>query len=209
MSFDKFEKHLHDTSPGFRCFDCSDRTEKLALLARVKNRIGKPASANVVAKANKLFGIVSPALLRFIQLHDGVLLYRDTKSDAAGFEFYKSTLWNSRTKEMQESMDFMGFDEADKPDWLRHGLAFAEIPHSGNYFVIQMAGDGAGQIYYADHDDFDVKPIASSFEQLLKMIISDPPEFLYERGCYTRYSDGKTDIQWIPKEYVPDCNKAR
>jgi hypothetical protein len=37
------------------------------------------------------------------------------------------------------------------------------------------------------------------------MVIKDPPGFLYQCGCFTRYSDGKTDIQWIPKEYVADC----
>jgi hypothetical protein len=25
---------------------------------------------------------------------------------------------------------------------------------------------------------------------------------MYDRGCYTRYSDGKTAAQWIPKQYL-------
>ena len=60
-------------------------------------------------------------------------------------------------------------------------------------------------IYYCDHDDFNTEPIAESFEGFLSMIVDDPPGFMLQRGCYTRYSDGKTDTQWIPKEYVPDC----
>jgi hypothetical protein len=45
-------------------------------------------------------------------------------------------------------------------------------------------------------------PIAESFEEFLDSILADPADFLNHLGCYTRYSDGKTDIQWIPKEYV-------
>ena len=102
-------------------------------------------------------------------------------------------------------MIVMGFDEQDLPDWYYRGVVFGEIPHSANYFVIQPEGDEAGQIYYCDHDDFVTEPIASSFEELLNTIVNDPPAFLFQRGCYTRYSDGKTDIQWIPKDYIPDC----
>lgn len=36
------------------------------------------------------------------------------------------------------------------------------------------------------------------------MIVEDPAEFLWARGCYTRYSDGKSDRQWIPKESLPN-----
>ena len=35
-------------------------------------------------------------------------------------------------------------------------------------------------------------------------IVANPADFLYRRGRYTRYSDGKTDIQWIPKQYVAE-----
>jgi hypothetical protein len=102
-------------------------------------------------------------------------------------------------------MTAMGFEEDDMPDWFHRGVVFGEIPRSANYFVIQPSGDGAGQVFYCDHDDLRTEPIAESFEDLLRMIVKEPPGFLYQCGCFTRYSDGKTDIQWIPKEYVPDC----
>jgi hypothetical protein len=44
--------------------------------------------------------------------------------------------------------------------------------------------------------------IARNFEEFLAMICADPADFLYQRGCYTRYSDGNTAIQWIPKEFL-------
>ena len=51
---------------------------------------------------------------------------------------------------------------------------------------------------------FEPEPIAGSFEEFLDSIVANPADFLYRRGCYTRYSDGKTDIQWIPKQYVAE-----
>src|SRR5262249_28444794 len=102
----------------------------------------------------------------------------------------------------------MGWSEEDMPDWLRQGIAFAEIPHSANYFIIQPNGEDAGKVFYADHDDFQPAPFANSFEEFLDSIVANPADFLNRLGCYNRYSHGKTDIQWIPKEYVPDCRSG-
>jgi hypothetical protein len=208
MSLERFDAHLRDPAPGFRCYACGDRSEKATLLARVKNVVGKPGLAKAVAAATKTCGAASPVLKRFVELHDGVLLYHDDKSDAAGVEFFKATEWEARTEEMRESMTAMGFEEDDMPNWFHRGIVIGEIPHSANYFVIQPSGDEAGQLFYCDHDDFKTEPMAESFEDLLSMIVKDPPGFLYQCGCFTRYSDGKTDIQWIPKKYVPDCSAS-
>ncbi len=205
MSLDRFDAHLRDPAPGFRCYACGDRSEKLKLLAPVKNVVGKPGSAKAIAAVAKTCGIASPAMKRFVELHDGVLLYRDSKSDAAGVEFFKAAEWHLRTQEMRDSLAAMGFEEVDMPEWFHSGVVFGEIPHSANYFVIQPAGDEAGRVFYCDHDDFKTEAVAESFEKFLSTIVNDPPGFLYESGCFTRYSDGKTDIQWIPKQYVPDC----
>jgi SMI1 / KNR4 family (SUKH-1) len=205
MSLDRFDAHLRDPAPGFHCYAAGDKSEKLGLLVRVNNQIGPAVSAEVVAAVADLCGTASPVLTPFLERHDGVLLYCDSKSDAAGIEFFKATEWRSRTQEMRDSMAEMGFEVDDMPDWFHHGVVFGEIPHSANYFVIQPDGDEAGQIFYCDHDDFRTEPMAASFEEFLAMIVSDPPGFLYQCGCFTRYSDGKSKTQWIPKKYVPDC----
>ena len=90
----------------------------------------------------------------------------------------------------------------EMPAWLKKGIPFGEIPHSANFFVAGV-GEDEGKIYYADHDDFKESPIAENLDELLDRIRTDPAAFLYQRGCYTRYSDG-SDTQWIPKEYVSD-----
>ncbi|MDZ4783416.1 MAG: SMI1/KNR4 family protein, partial [Planctomycetia bacterium] len=93
----------------------------------------------------------------------------------------------------------------DMPSWFREGVVFGEIYESGNYFVLHEE-HGKERVYYYDHDDFQEEPLAESFEAFLALIVDDPPGFLFRCGCYTRYSDGKTEGQWIPKEYVSNCD---
>ncbi|MBL8795169.1 MAG: SMI1/KNR4 family protein [Planctomycetia bacterium] len=205
MSLEQFDAHLLDSAPGFRCFACGDPSEEPRFLARVINVVGKAGSMTAIAAVDTACSADAPALRRFVQRHDGVMLYQDEKSDAAGIEFFKATEWQVRTKEMRESMIAMGFEENDMPEWFHKGVVFGEIPHSGNYFVVQPSGIGAGRVFYCDHDDFQTEPLAESLEDLLSLIVKDPPGFLYQCGCFTRYSDGKTDIQWIPMAYIADC----
>jgi SMI1 / KNR4 family (SUKH-1) len=209
MSLKLFESHLHVPAPGFNCYASRGKSNMATFLARVSNCIEPPGSKKALSVVTKLYGGVSAPLKQFVELHDGVLLYSDTNSDAAGIEFFKTAEWQSKTDEMRESISSMGFDLGEMPEWFQCGVVFAEIPFSGNYFVLQHDGDEAGQIFYCDHDDFKAKPMAESFELLLAMIVSDPPGFLYKCGCYTRYSDGKSDIQWIPKEFVSDCEAEK
>jgi hypothetical protein len=204
MSLDKFEAHLRDPAPGFRCYAAGNKSKDTTLLARVGHQIGPPAASAAGDTVKTISIPAKSSLIRFVELHDGLLLYRDKKSDAAGIRFFPAAEWESRTAEMRESMEAMGIDTSDMPDWFHCGTVFAEIPESANYFVI----DNGGKVFYADHDDFGDEFIASSFDQFLDMIVDDPPGFLYRRGCYTRYSDGSTATQWVPKEYVANCDDA-
>lgn len=88
------------------------------------------------------------------------------------------------------------------------GIAIAEVPHSGNYFVMPVAGPAAGKIFYADHDGWYESAFANNFQKFLAHVTRKPVSLLNEEfGCYTRFSDGKTDKQWIPEEYFPDVSK--
>jgi hypothetical protein len=163
-----------------------------------------PASAKALARIDSLLGEAGAPFQQLYGLHNGMVLYRDSQSNAAGVTFFPIEEWPARSQAMRDELTAMGWEEDQMPLWLKEGIAFGEIPHSANFFVVGV-GEDAGKIFYADHDDFMEDPIAEDFEELLDMIRSDPADFLYQRGCYTRYSDGKTDTQWIPKEYVSDA----
>ncbi|MCO6454888.1 MAG: hypothetical protein J5I93_06280 [Pirellulaceae bacterium] len=111
-----------------------------------------------------------------------------------------------QTEEMRESMEAMGMDVDEMPGWFSSGVVVGRIPHSANYFVIGTTDHESGKIFYLDHDDFIEEPIAEDAEALIAALLADPAQFLYDRGCYTRYSDGTTDRQWIPKQYLNEAS---
>ncbi|MEX2170981.1 MAG: SMI1/KNR4 family protein [Pirellulales bacterium] len=154
MPLDQFEKHVTDPAPGFRCYNSRDKSAAPAFIARVKNHIGDPATPDAIAIISATCGPAALQLRNFAALHDGVMLYRDRKSEAAGISFFPVAEWKAKTDEMRESMVAMDFDEQEMPDWMQTGVVFGEIPESANYFVIQPSGSEAGHVFYCDHDDF-------------------------------------------------------
>ena len=96
----------------------------------------------------------------------------------------------------------MSWTNEEMPDWMRQAIVFGEICNSGNCFVIPTTGENAGKVIYADHDPEEPLPILGFFDDFLNLILADPARFMDRMGCYTRYSDGQTDTQWIPKEFV-------
>jgi hypothetical protein len=207
MSVREFEEHIRAVAPAFRCYACGDHAESLNLTARLSNNLNRPASKKALATIESLLGAAGEPFKELYRRHNGMVLYRDSRSHAAGVRFFPVEEWAARSEEMRDGMLAMGWDEEEvrMPAWLKKGIVFGEIPQSANYFVVTV-GRGAGKIHYADHDDFRNTPIAKKLEAFLDKILADPAGFLYKCGCYTRYSDGKTGIQWIPKEYVSDAS---
>jgi hypothetical protein len=187
--------------------------ERPDFTARVANHLNPPATKESLATIDARLGAAGRPFQQLYGLHDGMVLYRDLQRRktlylgafyAAGIEFFPVAEWAARSEAMREQIDSTDWGEYALPAWLKASIAFGEIPHSANFFVVGVSED-AGKIFYADHDDFREDPIAGDLEELLDKIRSDPADFLYQCGCYTRYSDGKTDTQWIPKEYVSDA----
>lgn len=197
---------LKHESPSFLCYYAGDRAKHLGFTARVRHILGKPASTEALAQLDSQLGDAGVVIRDLFAKHDGMTLFCDTKSDAAGFELFPIADWASQTAEMRESMEAMGLDSGEMSGWFTSGVVVGQIPHSANYFVIGTTGDDAGKIFYMDHDEFVEEPIAEDAACLIDAVVADPAQFLYDRGCYTRYSDGKTNRQWIPKQYVMEAS---
>lgn len=206
MPFDTLRQMLRQESPAFRCYYAGDRSQNLGFTAHVRHLLGEPATAAALAQLDSQLGVAGASLRGLFSLHDRMTLFRDTKSDAAGLELFAIADWPSKTVEMRELLEAMGVDLADMPEWFNTGVVIGQVPESANYFVVGTAGDSAGRLYYVDHDGFVEDPIADDAEALMDSLVVDPAQFMYDRGCYTRYSDGETNKQWIPKQYVNAAN---
>ncbi len=202
MSVENFLSHIAHNSPTFRCYACGDKQESLNLTARLAHTRNPPATGDELEQLRDWLNSHAGDFVRLYSQHNGLSIYEDTVGDAAGIALYPVADWPDQTEEMKSQFEAMGVEPEDQPAGVIDSLAFGEIPHSENDFTVKLSGPHAGKIFYADHDDFSDDPFADSFADFLARIVDDPPKFLYDVGCYTRYSDGKTSTQWIPKEYA-------
>jgi hypothetical protein len=194
-------------APGFRCIAASSKSRS-SFVARICHTLRPPASSEQLEYIRKRLGEYATQVIDFYRENDGFVLYRDTLSDAAGFELLPIEQWYEATEDMKDSLSYIAEVPDNDPDHILTGVAIATVPHSGNYFVMPIEGNSAGSIFYANHDGWYESAFTESFEGLLTRLVENPVNLLNkEFGCYTRYSDGKTEVQWIPEEYFRDVTE--
>jgi hypothetical protein len=208
MSAKTLEEFSRVRAAGFRCYAAPGGSES-RFVARVKHVLNPPASQKAIEESSLLLGGYAPQATACLKRHNGFVLYRDTLSDAAGIELLPAEHWEEATQDMRYMFEHLADDPENDPDHIVTGIAFATVPHSGNYFVIPVAGPTAGKVFYANHDGWYESAFAADFNSFLVRVTRHPAKLLAEElGCYTRYSDGKTDLQWIPEEYFEDVTKV-
>lgn len=193
----KFIAHIQNPAPGFRCFKAGDSDESLDFDVQVENRCAPGASPEDIQNLRSQLGESSDELAELYSMHDGIQLY--CQADSPGIELSPISSWPKLNQEWKGW--FVDLEPDELWEFQAEGIAFGEVCFSGNYFVFHK-----GKVFYSDHDGGDDEPLAESFSAFLDRIMKDPAQFLEDVGCYTRYTDGKTDAQWIPKEYVRDSN---
>lgn len=192
----KFLEHLKEENPRFVCYPAGGKKASDETFAVFHSLNEASTEAGLRRLKSKLSGDFAQ-ILNLYACHNGMSLYCD--KDMPSIEFYKIEDMDERNEDWKEWFDMFDEDELEDElyEFQREGYAFGEICSSGNYFVWHQ-----GKVYYSSHDGGGGEPIAESFDEFLEVIIIQPAQFLYDMGCYTRFSDGKTDIQWIPREYV-------
>lgn len=69
---------------------------------------------------------------------------------------------------------------------------------TAKYFGIAM-----NDLFYANHDGWYESHFSKDFDEFVTRATRNAAHLLSEElGCYARYSDGKTSIQWIPESYT-------
>ena len=172
--------------------------------AKTKSRLEDPADYEALELIKSNLGGFSQEFIDFFKKQNGARFHEESTAGASSLAIHPVQGWDELTSEMSEWFEMVDEDELEEAevDWLDECVSFAEIPESGNYFVIALAGVNQGKIIYSDHDGLETEIYANSFNEFLNKFLSSPVEQIDILGCYTRYSDGKTDIQWIPEEIV-------
>lgn len=199
MSIARFLAHLRDPAPGFDCYFAGDDSEGIGWMARVSNSPNAPANPSSMEALREMLGRASGPFEDLYQVHDGIRLYDEA------VELYPIGRWRSRSKSVLNDLLYIGWEEAEVAEMRRSLMVFGEIGASGNHFAVRTVDPEAGSIHYLQHDPIIDGPLATDLADFLDGLVTDPAAFLDRMGCYTRFSDGETDRQWIPKTYRPNA----
>jgi len=202
---ERFLQFATQPNPRFRCFPAGSRTDPdRRWIATLSHELFPPAEESDLGALATAYGTAfPPEFAQFFSFHDGFTLYRDTLSQAAGFHVAPIRTWPHLGARAQRWFDSLEADEREEalPHWIDDAVVFGEAPHSGNYFLVVLDGNERGRIFHFDHDGFEFDEYASGFDAFLERICTDPAIAVNQVGS-PRYSDGETDLQWIPEAYA-------
>lgn len=161
-------------------------------------------SSKAIEEVEATIGSIAPDLVEFFRKHNGALFHADSENLSAGIHLHPIEEWDELRSDMMEWYDMMDEDVLDEinTDWLEDCIVFGEVPSSANYFVLVVNGVHKGKVIYSDHEVAEQDVYTNSFNELLTKYLSDPVGEIMSLGCFTRYDDGKTNIQWIPREII-------
>ncbi|MCX7546033.1 SMI1/KNR4 family protein [Marinicella gelatinilytica] len=197
------EKLIHDNiEVPFLCEVAGEDSGEL--IVNTKTEILEPASSSTINAMEDKLGKFSVEFTTFYKKFGGISFHEQPEAFAASLYIHPYEKWEKLYGELMDWFDLIDEDELENSgiDWINNCVVFAEIPSSGNYFVMPLTGSNAGKIIYQDHDGLESNVYAESFFEFLTKFLSAPVAEIEYFGCYTRYSDGKTDKQWIPVKIV-------
>lgn len=180
--------HLKLKNPRLRCSAGNNEIEVC-----VSNTAGEPASSKELKKLKQIAGDEYKYLEPLYRKFNGVSFHESQTT--AGLVVAEVNELKNIKAELNDWLEMM--DPEDVYDFQRRGVPFATIESSGNYFVVYQ-----GKVYYSDHDDLAEEAFSDSVEEFFIRALNDPAKFLNNAGCYTRYSDGISDLQYIPEEFI-------
>ena len=138
--------------------------------------------------------------------YGSVRLYCDTLSDNSAFYLANPSEWNDLFSEFNLWIEELDDKEKKEllPKWIDSAIVIGEIPNSGNYYLFPIRGIEEGKIFEFEHDGFEFIEVAKDLEAFIESICTVTDSLLSNIRSHTRYSDGKTDIQWLVKNYRYD-----
>jgi hypothetical protein len=177
---------------AFQCKPAGRKGATERFTTHVVHFLNSPCLPDESSHLPATLGEVGEQFQAFYSKHNGLVLYRDTLSSAAGVEVLPLAAVPKATERVRSRMDDEESDQSAS-------LAFATAPRSGNYFMIRSEGPNIGKIFYSDHETNAEAPFAENFADFLLRIMREPVKLLaQDLGCFARYSDGFTRTQWIP-----------
>lgn len=199
MDFEHLKEFLNKPKQRFLCIAAGQPKSKV-FTATITHQVTTPLTKNELAE-------IDPQLKQMIDFYKNfgsIRFYCDTLSNASAYYIANPNEWGTLKKYFNEWLKDLKKHELKKlvPDWVSGSIVFGEIPQSGNYYLMPLSDHEKGKVFEFEHDGFEFIEIAPDFNSFLQRLTSVNNSLLEEIGGHTRYSDGKSDLQWMPTNYT-------
>lgn len=208
--FQQLQELLQHRNPRLVCEAAGNKPNAGEHIAHIDHVLTPGLDTNALAELRQQVGDL-PHLLAFYERYGSVRLFRDSIEDqwigrASAYYIAPPDEWGELHDGAQSWFDDLSEDEAREllPDWIHEYVVVGEIPQSGNYFLMPLVGESRGKVYLFDHDGYVFIERGGNFEEFVDSLARVDAEHLDEIGGHTRYSDGKTEYQWMPNQYLHD-----
>ena len=204
MEFKALNQLVTSKNQRFLCIPAGDSADT-EFLAHITHEVTEALSNEDIEQLKQEIG-VQEQLFKLLSTYGSVRLYCDTLSDDSAFYIAHPSEWQSLESDFRLWINDL--DDQDKeellPEWLDGAIVFGEIPSSGNYFIYLIKGEHQGKVFEFEHDGFEFLEAGKNIIDFLEYICSPTEKLIQNIQSHTRYSDGKTDTQWLAQSYKYD-----
>jgi hypothetical protein len=174
--------------------------------AHIRHEVGPPLDSSSLADLAKQVGDM-PELLEFYRRYGTARLYCDTVpgrfGNASAYYIAPPETWAELRDAFSGWIDDLAEEEKEEllPEWIDSFVVVGEVPNSGNYFLVPLEGPERGKVFEFEHDGFEFIESGRNFADFLNRKSTVTDDLLGEILTHTRYSDGKSDTQWLCESY--------
>ncbi|MFN3712019.1 MAG: hypothetical protein ACK4SX_00015 [Alcanivoracaceae bacterium] len=187
----------------FTCTAAGRQNDAFTFTARITHEVTGGLSQEDIDELEIQIGH-QDQLFAVLSTFGSIRLYCDTLSDDSAFYLAHPYEWESLENNFRLWLDDLDDDERAEllPDWLEDAVVIGEIPSSGNYFLFPIAGDHQGKVFEFEHDGFEFIEAGTNLYSFIDYLCTVTDRLIANVRSHTRYSDGKTDIQWLANSYT-------
>jgi hypothetical protein len=210
--FAELEELLARKNQRFACKDLGwPEPGPERFVARISHEVAPPLSGEELDQLRRQIPSV-PQLAELYSRHGSIRLYCDTIANpswgghSSAFYIAHPDQWEDLAADFGEWLVDLDEDERTEllPEWIDDCVVIGEVPNSGNYFLVPLAGSETGSVFEFEHDGFEFIRQADSIAGFIGKICTVTDALLREIAGHTRYCDGKSDIQWLVERYEFD-----
>jgi len=187
---------------ALRCEEVSGVVDDY-LLVELDHRTTSGLSKGELAELKKQLG-EQDELYDYLSKYSSLQLYRDVRTGEYAYYLAPPKEWEAIHENFREWFeDFSDIERGDIfPIWVNDAFAFGEMVSSGNYYLYIFRNDLKGHVFEFEHDGFEFNQVASRLSDFIKMLCEPTDDTVRDLRSYVRYSDGKTEYQWMPHSFL-------